>query len=305
MLLNTLLDLTPSEFENFTFDLVVSAGLKDVIWRTPGADGGRDIQGTYVRHDFSGAPLPERWYVECKRYASSIDWPTIWSKVAYAQNHRADFLLLVTNSNPSPQAETELSLWNNSERSPKVRVWRGYEIERILASYPNVAAKYGLLGRPAHVGVEFLPLMSEIMKIAQSAYVSSTLQGFDLAGLETCAAISELIALRMSQVREYNRVLPPLSGRKVPDYPWLDWIGDVGNWEEAGLRACLSFLRYLWDSQTLLVQADPTRLVIEGAHGRSLTTSAMKSFREICLWADLELLGCDAGDARVILGLRV
>jgi hypothetical protein len=39
----TFLTLTPTEFENLVFDLLISRGMVNVAWRTPGADGGRDI----------------------------------------------------------------------------------------------------------------------------------------------------------------------------------------------------------------------------------------------------------------------
>src|SRR6185503_13599865 len=88
--------LTPTEFENLSYDLLVLSGLRNATWRTPGPDAGRDIEGEYLTVDLSETLSLERWYVECKHYTSAIDWPTIFAKIAYAQNHRADFLLLVT-----------------------------------------------------------------------------------------------------------------------------------------------------------------------------------------------------------------
>ena len=105
--------LPPDQFENMTFDLLHAAGLKNLVWRTPGADGGRDIEGTFSAIDFSRHYQNQSWYIECKRYSNSIDWPTVWSKISYADVKGADFLLLVTNANPSPSCETE-SLTRNS-----------------------------------------------------------------------------------------------------------------------------------------------------------------------------------------------
>jgi hypothetical protein len=95
-------NLSPYQFENLTYDLLQAAGLKRLVWRTPGSDGGRDIEGLYTAIDFSSYHYTQKWYIECKRYSSSIDWPTVWNKIAYADARKVDFLLLVTNSNPSP-----------------------------------------------------------------------------------------------------------------------------------------------------------------------------------------------------------
>src|SRR5258706_16433701 len=93
-----LTELTPLEFENLIFDLMTSRGMSNVVWRTPGADGGRDIEGQTTELDLSGTAVSRKWYVECKRYATSVDWPTIYPKLSYADSHHADFLLLCTTS---------------------------------------------------------------------------------------------------------------------------------------------------------------------------------------------------------------
>jgi Restriction endonuclease len=90
-------DLSPHQFENLTVDLLQVAGLKRLVWRTLGPDGGRDIEGFYTSIDFSNYYYTKRWYIECKRYSSSIDWPTVWNKIAYADARKANFLLFVTN----------------------------------------------------------------------------------------------------------------------------------------------------------------------------------------------------------------
>src|ERR1700737_1902420 len=100
-----LLSLTATEFENLTFDLIQEHGLGNLVWRTPGSDGGRDIEGDLPTRDLSGSLTHQRWFVECKRYTSSIDWPTVWNKVSYAENIHADFLLIVTTTTLSPSVK--------------------------------------------------------------------------------------------------------------------------------------------------------------------------------------------------------
>ncbi|HDZ9489188.1 TPA: restriction endonuclease, partial [Vibrio cholerae] len=85
-----LLSLSPEQFESMTFDIVTALGLRNAVWRTPGSDVGRDIEGNYYISDLSGLYQKQKWYVECKRYAKSVDWPTVWNKIAYAETHSAD-----------------------------------------------------------------------------------------------------------------------------------------------------------------------------------------------------------------------
>ncbi|MGA8400317.1 MAG: hypothetical protein WB697_10540, partial [Stellaceae bacterium] len=78
-------------------------------------------------------------------------------KIAFSDAALADFLLIFTNSNPSPQCESEITLWTSGNRHPKVRVWRGYE-GRILKRHPAVATKYGLIAQSNSDPVGFISL---------------------------------------------------------------------------------------------------------------------------------------------------
>jgi len=296
MVLEAISKLEPRDFENLAFDLLQSAGLRNMVWRTPGADGGRDIEGHFLLNDLSGAITVQKWYVECKRYSSAVDWPTLWGKIAYADNQEADYLLLVTNNNPSPQCETQLSAWNAQRRRVQVRVWRGYEIEKILEGYPAVAAKYGLRDKPTPIDVEFFPLLTEVTKVAQASYTALELDGDPRPGLEVAASLTELISLRMAQVRSQGRIFAADVTVAKPEYTWLNWTGPVGAWESAGIRAFLSAYRCFTAAETLNVTGsqDEARLVPVKGRGR-LTPVVQASLANIALWADIELGPLDEG----------
>jgi hypothetical protein len=140
-----LLALNYTQFENLVFDLVQLLGLKNCVWMTPGRDGGRDIQGIFSSLDFSKSMRFEKWYIECKKYKSTVDWPTIWQKISIADVHKADLLLLVTTAEISPQAKNEIDQWNNTHRYPKVRFWDIHSLIRNLHYFPILSAKYNLL----------------------------------------------------------------------------------------------------------------------------------------------------------------
>lgn len=57
-------DLSPTEFENLIYDLMVAKGMVNVVWRTPGADGGRDIEADSIHRDISDALGFSKWYIE-------------------------------------------------------------------------------------------------------------------------------------------------------------------------------------------------------------------------------------------------
>jgi len=40
--------LSPDDFEELCFDLLLRMGYKNLVWRQGGADQGRDIEGKYI-----------------------------------------------------------------------------------------------------------------------------------------------------------------------------------------------------------------------------------------------------------------
>ncbi|ESZ66685.1 hypothetical protein X727_27000 [Mesorhizobium sp. L103C119B0] len=286
-----LTDLLPGQFENLTFDLLQAAGLRSLVWRTPGADGGRDIEGVLSAVDFSGHYQNQKWYVECKLYSSSLDWPTVWKKIAYAESRGADFLLIVTNSNPSPACETEISNWNLNKNRLVVRSWRGYELLHILSSYPAVAAKYGLLEKLTEAEISLQPLMAEVMKAAQAAHVAHQFGRSFSMPLEASAAVAELISMRQDQLHVYGKIVASRSASEPPDFEWLEWTGAANGWEDVGLRSLLTMMRYTSGSKNIVARAESGHLHMDMIHPRfALTPSTRKTLVEIALWANIEIV---------------
>ena len=131
VLIESIKEMPPTSFENLVYDLASSAGLRNAVWRTPGSDEGRDIEGEITTIDFSGYYATTKWYIECKRYSTSVDWPTVWQKIAYADSHSADYLLIVTTAHLSPQCKTEISRWHADRRRPAIRVWDAANLEQM------------------------------------------------------------------------------------------------------------------------------------------------------------------------------
>jgi hypothetical protein len=163
--------LEPAEFENLTYDILFLSGVQNLRWRTPSADGGRDLEGDIPVIDFSGETVRQRWYIECKRYSQSIDWPTVYGKLTIAINHNADYLLFVTTSTFSPQCRDEVQR-HNQKRRVQIRIWPFYYIEQLLTIHGQVALKYGLVQASPYLHVDFKTIIFELMKLAQSTYAA-------------------------------------------------------------------------------------------------------------------------------------
>lgn len=249
--------LSPREFENLVYDCVRGSGLSNLVWRTPGPDGGRDIEGELVETDVTGFETRLRWYVECKRYASSIDWPTVWQKLSYADSQGADVFLLATNSNPSPNCETEVLSWNQARRRPRIRFWRGYDLPRILRANLPIARAHGIIDPICGVASDGIDLSLVINRLVQASYSASIFDQNHLQTLETAAALSELLSQRLADLKVYGRFVSATKASDPPEFDWLTTDGDFREWEDVGLRALLCSIH-------LVSQGDMIRAVASG-----------------------------------------
>jgi len=282
--------LNPTEFENFVFDCAGAAGLKNLIWRTPGADGGRDIEGVAYVRDLSGQELVQRWYVECKHYSSSIDWPTVWEKIAYADVQNADALLIATNSNPSPRCETEVSSWNEARRKPLIRFWRGYDLPNLVRDNPRIGVVYGLLESKTDLQASALPLSLIVSKIAQAAYTAVAFGSDAGPALETAASLAELLSQRLDDLKNYGRFVKAAATSGGPMFDWLESTGAPGEWEDVCLRAVLSFVRHLLGAQTLSAEFQESKVTLKAAGSTlCLSEKGIKDLDIIAQWANLEV----------------
>src|SRR5260221_963836 len=202
--------LLPSEFENLMFDLLINSGLSNVAWRTPGADGGRDIEGYSRARDLSGYELILRWFVECKRYARAVDWPTIYGKLAYADALRADVLLMCTTGTFSPNAVSQSDQWNADRRKPVIRLWPRHEIAAQLTRYPDLVLKYGLSGSSALPGRSLLAISLALSKTVSSHYSRQVFEGQQIDRMiQAGQALADLIQHRLEDGKDGG----PLSAR--------------------------------------------------------------------------------------------
>lgn len=294
-ILSRISSLSPREFESFSFECMRAIGMRNLVWRTPGADGGRDIEGEVYVRDVSGYEERQVWYIECKLYSRSIEWSVIWKKLAYADSLNVDVLFLVTNNNPSPQAESRIASWNKQKKKPAIRVWRGYEFPPFLRCSPSISASYGLIDKISDQAVLLRPLTDIIVGLSQSAYSRRVFDQDPLAELETIAALSELLAHRLNDLARFGKFMPGPRATRSPEFRWLHIVGSTLEWEDVSLRALTTFVHHQMRCEQVHLTADGPvahMRVLDALSPFDPYTSA--SMSEILTWARCELLPEDS-----------
>lgn len=136
-----LLALTDTGFEEACFDLLLSLGFRNLIWRQGSADRGRDIEGVrFVDHP----PVDhyqERWFFECKRYSGGVPPEKLNSKIAWADADKPNHLVILMTSHPTDAG----LLWLDQIRLQKsyaIHVVDGKALRRLFAERPSLVARY-------------------------------------------------------------------------------------------------------------------------------------------------------------------
>lgn len=258
--------LAPKQFENLIYDLLIRRGLINVCWRTPGVDGGRDIQGEFPIQDFSGSSRVEKWYVECKRYTSAIDWPTVKDKLAYAHNHGADFLLLCTTSFLSPRCKDEVNTRDGRNERPRIRYWEGADLEILISNDSVLKSKYGLSREQHERELSALFLLSLVTKTMHQIYGETSMHGHVTPSIEFAAAASEYATLWVQTPYEDRIRLRHRISVDRDLYPWAHLRGnaDFSQWDSYPLRTLLTGVRMITAAPKLDVTFE------QGPHSRNL-----------------------------------
>ncbi|MDM0113521.1 restriction endonuclease [Variovorax sp. J22R133] len=287
----TLHSLRPDEFENLVFDLMVSRGMHNVCWRTPGADGGRDIEGQSVHRDFSGSQTIDKWFVECKRYKSSVDWPTIHPKLAYADSMQADYLLLCTSSKFTPAATTQADTWNAAKRKPYIRLWPHQELLLQLRPYPDLLVKYGLEGAVETPGPSILAIALALSKAVSSHYSRLIFQDSSPDRMiQAAQSLADLLKGRIQDLERQGRIAPIRGNRKAQEIEGVVFSGNFFELDELALSALLAYLAALLPkSKITATDLGDGLCKIESDGDISQVVERYRStFQSVALWGDIE-----------------
>ena len=264
--------------------------MTNLVWRTPGSDGGRDIQGQVTITDFVGIEKIENWYIECKKFQKSIDWPTVWKKLSYADSQGTDFFLLATNSNPSPRCEEEISTWNSSNRRPAIRVWRGYSFEEILATKPQIRMIYGLEDpTDASLGNQILSLSRLILGVTQSANSRYIFDSDFSIALETASILTELLEQRLSEFSVYGEFKRSYSLTAPPAFEWLEANGEYAQIEDIGFNSVIISLFYFSGATSMAITSEGRSLKYKLSNPKQVPYEYSNAMAVVLEWACAEI----------------
>jgi hypothetical protein len=287
--------LTPTQFENLAYDLLTARGLANATWRTPGADGGRDIEGTWSHVDISGEQTTQVWYVDCKHHTKSVNWPTVFEKVSYAVSNAADYLLIVCTPSLSPACRTEVKKWNDQRKRPLIRAWESHYLSALLAGYSEIAAKYGFLPATILQLPGFVDIVVEASKSAASAYTRASILSAEGPSkeLELAAALAGFVSEKMQQFSLRGTLLE-VSPFTLPEdgYDWVNWSGlSKASIDRSAVRAVLSLTRLSSKQKTFSAIVATNSIRIEpSTKPFEVDANSMTLLRKICLLGSVEYL---------------
>lgn len=143
--------LSPTEFEEFCYDLLVALGASKISWRkgtglsSSPADGGRDIECEFLMPEVGGGHRVERWLVECKHQKAGVPPQKLAGALSWASANKPDCLLLIASgffSNPCKDLIEQHR--QNNPGGFRIRLWERKDCERHALAVPQILRKYKL-----------------------------------------------------------------------------------------------------------------------------------------------------------------
>ena len=134
-------NVTPSQFEELCFELLLETGYEKLIWRQGGADSGRDIEGYFQYQNPLVGVIQEKWFFESKCYKAGVPPEELNSKIAWADAEKPKHLVFFISSYLSNNAR----IWLEKIKSDKpyqIHLIEGKQLKQLLLKYPDIIAKY-------------------------------------------------------------------------------------------------------------------------------------------------------------------
>jgi HJR/Mrr/RecB family endonuclease len=188
-------NLSPTQFEQMTYDLLVAMGFKNVSWLGGPADAGRDIEAHLPQEDPDGRLRLERWAVQCKRYAKRTSSEVVREAVGASLGYPVDVFLLVVSARLTASAKRQLEATNQGSKT-RFKVWERHDLISLLEQHPQVAAKYF----PATPPTEITPRLSHRLLVVDDAIATgSSLKRI----IESTKGVRDSIALARPKDLDY------------------------------------------------------------------------------------------------------
>jgi hypothetical protein len=164
--------LSPTNFEEFCFDLLTETGFVNVDWRkgtakdSSPADRGRDIVAQREREDVDGHKYSETWFVDCKHYdvdKRGVPPEALQATITWAQAERPSVVLFIASGYLTNAAKDWIARYEQESKPPfRIRVWEMPQVRRLLADHMDLAFKHDVETSALRRVSELLAVESEL-----------------------------------------------------------------------------------------------------------------------------------------------
>jgi hypothetical protein len=151
---------------------------------------------------------------------------------------------------------------------------RQYVLDQMLSLHGQLAVKYGLREKKDDLPLDFLTIIAELTKLAQSTYGAATFGRSVTARVELLAALTELIQNRLIDARTFGKfVKSPF----VPSRDSFDWCKPyplpANEFDQTSLRAALAAIRTIGSMDELTCSISGKQLTVDGVSRVKVITS--------------------------------
>lgn len=133
--------ISPKEFENLCYDILVRYNYQSISWRDGGADNGRDLEANYTFSTMLHSK-ETRWFFECKLYNSGgVAVVDLNSKIAWADADKPDFLVFLISSYVTNNTRTWLEKIA-PDKGYDIVIIEGEELKHRILKFPELIERY-------------------------------------------------------------------------------------------------------------------------------------------------------------------
>lgn len=140
-------ELSPTDFEELCYDLLLKLGFKNINWRkgtgktSSPSDGGRDIEASLIITDIDNKVYEEKWYIECKHYEKGVPADKISNAITWASAEKVDKLLIISSNFLSNSCKQYLEKIKDTA-SFMIKTWENKDLEEMLNNHIDLLHKY-------------------------------------------------------------------------------------------------------------------------------------------------------------------
>lgn len=141
-------DLRDYDFEECVYWLFDAMGAKKLVWRKGShgnkgtADGGRDIEAQLNLIQPNAEVIEEQWWIDPKGRKGTLEKSAVQDVLLNAQAFdELDVFVVATNTTFTNPTRDWVEEFQRKHPKPRIELWDGTDIERLLSKYPQVVAR--------------------------------------------------------------------------------------------------------------------------------------------------------------------